>query len=54
MVGGAPPGWQAELYRDNELFKLQTISSDGRFLFQVVPPQFGVNRCQVCDAGRCL
>ncbi|WP_156139705.1 carboxypeptidase-like regulatory domain-containing protein [Sphingomonas sp. 35-24ZXX] len=51
LVGDAPPGWQAELYRDNELLNFQTIGSDGRFVFQAVPLLFGGNRFRIVLYG---
>lgn len=51
LVGSAPPGWQAELYRDNQLLGFQTISGDGRYLFPAVPLQFGSNRFSIILYG---
>ncbi|MET0371334.1 MAG: hypothetical protein ABW039_08150 [Sphingobium sp.] len=51
IVGGASPGWQAELYRDNQLLGFQTVGSDGRYLFAAVPLQFGSNQFSIILYG---
>ncbi|KPF62436.1 hypothetical protein [Porphyrobacter sp. AAP60] len=51
LIGDAPPGWQAELYRDSELLGFQTIASDGRYFFPQVPVLFGVNRFRIVLYG---
>lgn len=47
LIGDAPPGWQAELYRDSELLSFQTIANDGRYVFPQVPIAFGANRFRI-------
>ena len=47
LIGDAPPGWQAELFRDSELLSFQTIASDGRYVFPQVPIAFGANRFRI-------
>lgn len=47
LIGDAPPGWQAELFRDSELLNFQTIATDGRYVFQQVPLAFGTNRFRI-------
>jgi hypothetical protein len=47
LLGDAPPGWQAELYRDSELLTFQTISEVGRYAFLDTPLTFGLNRFRV-------
>lgn len=51
LIGDAPPGWQAELYRDSELLGFQTIANDGRYFFPQVPVLFGVNRFRIVLYG---
>ncbi len=51
LIGDAPPGWQAELYRDSELLGFQTIASDGRYFFPEVPVLFGLNRFRIVLYG---
>ena len=47
IEGDATPGWQAELYRGNQLLGFQTIGADGRYAFADVPLQVGENRFTV-------
>jgi len=47
IEGDATPGWQAELYRGNQLLGFQTIGADGRYAFDDVPLQVGENRFTV-------
>lgn len=47
LIGDAPAGWQAELYRDNELLGFQTVGPDGRYSFLEVPTFFGTNRFRI-------
>lgn len=47
IEGLALIGWQAELYRGNELLGFQTIGPDGRYIFADVPLLFGDNRFRV-------
>ncbi len=51
LIGDAPPGWQAELYRDSELLGFQTIAADGRYFFPQVPVLFGLNRFRIVLYG---
>lgn len=51
LIGDAPPGWQAELYRDSELLGFQTVASDGRYFFPQVPVLFGLNRFRIVFYG---
>jgi hypothetical protein len=51
LIGDAPPGWQAELYRDSALLGFQTIASDGRYFFPQVPVLFGINRFRIVLYG---
>ncbi|WP_272698934.1 carboxypeptidase-like regulatory domain-containing protein [Desulfovibrio sp. Fe33] len=44
VTGKALPGWDVELYRNNQLIGFQTIGSDGTYLFRDVPLFHGVNR----------
>ena len=45
--GDAPPGWEAELYRDTEFIGFQIVSSDGRYTFTDVALLSGQNRFRV-------
>lgn len=47
IQGNALAGWQAELYRDNELLTFQTIGPNGQYRFADVPLIFGANRFRV-------
>ena len=47
IIGDAPPGWQAELFREGEVLAFQEIGNDGRFVFPDVPLRFGSNRFRV-------
>ncbi|QDH33337.1 hypothetical protein [Porphyrobacter sp. YT40] len=51
LIGDAPPGWQAELYRDDELLDFQTIGADGRYAFPETPTRFGINRFRIVLYG---
>ena len=51
LIGDAPPGWQAELYRDEELLDFQTIGADGRYYFRETPTRFGINRFRIVLYG---
>lgn len=51
LIGDAPPGWQAELFRDSELLGFQTIADDGRYFFPQVPVLFGLNRFRIVLYG---
>ncbi len=45
--GNAPPGWDAELYQDGRLIAFQTITEDGRYLFENISIRFGYNAFSV-------
>lgn len=47
LIGSAPPGWQAELYRDHELLGFQIIGADGRYDFRGAPLAFGISRFRI-------
>lgn len=47
LIGDAPPGWQAELYRDAQLLEFQTIAASGRYEFLQTPLVFGPNRFRI-------
>jgi hypothetical protein len=49
--GDAPPGWDAELFRERELLDFQQVGPDGRFVFSEVPLLFGTNRFRVVLYG---
>lgn len=41
--GDAPPGWDAELYLDGQLYDFQRVTSLGRYKFEDIPLSFGSN-----------
>lgn len=47
VEGDALPGWDAELYRNDELISVQRIGPDGRYRFEDVALQVGPNRLVV-------
>lgn len=49
--GNAPPGWDVELFRGNELLAFSQVGSDGRYEFQDVPLLFGDNALRVVLHG---
>jgi len=51
MTGEAPPGWEAELYRDGYLHAIQTVSESGTYLFEKIPVHPGLNTMRVVLYG---
>ncbi|MCW8109930.1 carboxypeptidase-like regulatory domain-containing protein [Alteromonas ponticola] len=51
IVGNAPPDWDAELYKDNQLLGLVKVDSDGRYQFDQLPLSMGLNRFEVLLYG---
>ncbi len=49
--GELPLGWDAELYRNNQLIAFAESRSDGRYEFLDVPLQYGQNRFEVVLYG---
>lgn len=47
VEGDALPGWDAELYRNDELVSIQRIGPDGHYRFEDVALSFGRNRLLV-------
>jgi len=43
LRGEAPPGWEAELYRNGALLDFQVVQGDGRYEFEDVPMLYGDN-----------
>lgn len=43
----APPGWEAELYRNNQYIETVTVPDDGQLSFDDVPTEFGQNYYQI-------
>ena len=43
LQGDAPPGWEAELYRNGSLVEFSNTTDDGRYLFEEVPMFVGEN-----------
>lgn len=51
LVGDLPVGWEAELYRNDELIAFATPRDDGRYEFRSVPLRFGPNDFTVALYG---
>ncbi len=51
FTGDLPVGWEAELYRNDQLIAFATPRADGRYDFRAVPLQFGENRLTVVLYG---
>lgn len=51
VTGDAPPGWEAELYRDGYLYAIQTVSGAGTYLFESIPVHPGLNTMRVVLYG---
>ncbi len=49
--GNMQPGWDVELYRNNELLQSIRVSGDGRYLFDEVPVFFGKNEFRIKAFG---
>jgi hypothetical protein len=49
--GELPEGWEAELYRNDQLLMFMASRGDGRYEFLEVPLQFGQNRIEVVLYG---
>lgn len=47
IQGDANPGWEVEVYRNNALVAFQTVSDDGRYLFEDLPLDYGENTFDV-------
>ncbi len=43
IVGDAPPGWEAELYRNDILLEFGSVGADGRYVFTDQDVPFGEN-----------
>lgn len=51
VTGDAPPGWEAELYRDGYLHAIQTVPETGHYTFTDIPLHTGVNTMRVVLYG---
>ena len=51
VEGDAPPGWDAELYIDNQIYDYQRIGTDGRYRFEDIPLDYGDNAIRVVLYG---
>jgi hypothetical protein len=51
VTGDAPPGWEAELYRDGYLHAIQTVGDRGNYVFEDIPLHPGVNTLRVVLYG---
>ncbi len=47
IQGEANPGWEVEVYRNNALVDFQTVSADGRYLFEDLALDYGENIFEV-------
>ena len=51
VEGDGPPGWEAELYLDNQLYDFLIVGDDGRYRFENIPLDFGSNALRVVLYG---
>ncbi len=51
FAGKGIPGWDVELYRNNQLIGFQTIDVSGNYLFEDVTLNYGVNRFKLILYG---
>ena len=51
VEGDAPPGWDAELYLDNQIYDYLRIGTDGRYRFENIPLDYGSNAIRVVLYG---
>ncbi len=51
VTGDAPPGWEAEFYRDGYLHAIQTVPETGHYTFADIPLHTGVNTMRVVLYG---
>ncbi|MBI9113310.1 TonB-dependent receptor [Maridesulfovibrio ferrireducens] len=51
FAGKGIPGWDVELYRNNQLIGFQTIDISGNYLFEDVTLNYGVNRFKLVLYG---
>lgn len=51
VEGNGPPGWEVELYRNNELIEFGTVDSSGEYRFEDIATQYGNNRLRVVLYG---
>ena len=51
VEGNGPPGWETELYRNNELIDFGVVDERGEYRFEDVSTQYGNNRIRVVLYG---
>lgn len=51
IEGTGPPGWDIELYNNNQLIEFGTVDEDGEYRFEDVQLGFGANRIRVVLYG---
>ncbi len=51
VEGSGPPGWEAELYRNNELIGFGFVDERGEYRFEDIKTQYGNNRMRVVLYG---
>lgn len=51
LVGTVPPDWDVELYQDDRLLSIQTVSSDGRYEFSTLSLRPGSNEFRIVAYG---
>jgi hypothetical protein len=51
VQGDALPGWDAELYLDQNLYDFQRIGANGRYHFKNIPLSYGMNQVKVILYG---
>jgi hypothetical protein len=49
--GDTTPGWEVELYQNEQLVDFQIAGADGRYSFEDVPLEFGANRFRIVAYG---
>ena len=51
VEGNGPPGWEVELYRNNELINFGFVDERGEYRFEDIKTQYGNNRMRVVMYG---
>ncbi|MCB9994910.1 MAG: carboxypeptidase regulatory-like domain-containing protein [Rhodospirillales bacterium] len=51
IEGRGPPGWELELYKNNQLIRIGAVEDDGEYYFEDVALSYGNNRMRVILYG---
>lgn len=51
VEGEGPPGWEIEIYNNNQLIQFGEVEQDGQYRFEDVPLRFGSNEIRVILYG---